>query len=275
MYEIGSSPRRGCFAEGIKLMIETLKSLFSDYSLQARLYPALLVLLPPLLMLIAWFPKLVTSTIIRTLVTFVVSCGLLFFLADFSRSVGAQAQERLLADWGGWPTTLWLRHSDTHLNETTKARYHAFLARHLPDVILPTADQERQNPKGADKAYSSAVDWLREQCRGTGIPQAVLVLNENIDYGFRRNMLGLRPFALWAIAATFIASVAAIIYRTAQAGHWSATALFKQTPVAVYGAMTGLLIALVCWVSLVRDEWVLAAGNSYARALLACCDALK
>jgi hypothetical protein len=256
-------------------MIETLKSLFSDYALQARLYPALLMLLPPLLMLIAWFPKLITSTIVKTLVTFVVSCGLLFLLANFSRSVGAQVQERLLADWGGWPTTLWLRHSDTHLNETTKARYHAFLARHVPGVILPTADQEQQDPKAADVAYSSAVDWLREHCRETDIPQAILVHNENINYGFRRNMLGLRPFALWAIVVTFLASVAAIIYRTAQAGHWSATAPFKQTPLPVYGAMTMLFIALVCWISLVRADWVLAAGNGYARALLACCDAPK
>ncbi len=44
--------------------------------------------LPFLLTLVAWFPSLVASTFTETLLSFVVTCGLLYMLASYSRTVG-------------------------------------------------------------------------------------------------------------------------------------------------------------------------------------------
>jgi hypothetical protein len=202
-----------------------------------------------------------------TFVTLVVSCGLLFGLSVFSRSCGKRVEARLLK----WPTTEWLRHGDTHIPTPTKGRYHKALVKHVPGLILPTSDEERSNPSAADDAYRSAVDWLKERCRGKGFP---IVIKENIEYGFRRNMRGVRPFAIGVIALAIIGTFAAFAYQITRAGDWSISAIFNQAPIEVVGATALLLIALVCWMFFVTDLSVREAGDQYARALLSSCDVL-
>jgi hypothetical protein len=264
------SPRHLGSSIGSKLMTK-LMDLFDDYNRQARLYPALLALLPPLIALLAWFPSLLTSNVGTTFLTLVVSCGLLFALAVFSRSCGKLTEARLLKLWGGWPTTQWLRHSDTHLAAATKTRYHKALVKHVPGWILPTSDEERSNPSAADDAYRSAVDWLKERCRGKGFP---LVIKENIEYGFRRNMRGIRPFAFGVIALAIIGTFAAFAHQITRAGDWSISAIFNHAPIELVGATALLLVALACWMFFVTDLWVREAGDQYARALLSNCDVL-
>jgi hypothetical protein len=92
-----------------------LSKLFDSYSRQARLFPGLLTLFPIILRAIALSPRLVTSSWGATLVTVGTSCGLLFGLSVLSRSRGKTVEKRLLAEWGGWPTTIWLRHREEHL----------------------------------------------------------------------------------------------------------------------------------------------------------------
>ena len=128
--------------------------LFDDYNRQARLYPSLLTLLPPLLALVAWFPDLLTTNVGATLITFLGSCGLLFWLSVFSRSRGKLVEARLLKLWGGWPTTLWFRYRDDHLPAPTKQRYHAALVRRIPDLHLPSAAEESADQQAADEFYT-------------------------------------------------------------------------------------------------------------------------
>jgi hypothetical protein len=245
--------------------------LFDDYNRQARLYPALLALLPPLIALLAWFPDLVTTNIGTTLVTIAGSCGVLFGLTVFSRSCGKRAEKLLLHAWGGWPTTLWLRHADNHLPAPTKQRYHKALTRRVPDLRLPTAAEERENPQAADESYRSATEWLKEYARGKDFP---LVLKENIEYGFRRNMRGIRPFAVGAVVIGLIASLSAIAYRLSPLSVSSLSSIAERVPVTVIGATLLLVLALVVWLAFVSDAWVRQAGDQYARALLAACDTI-
>jgi hypothetical protein len=245
--------------------------LFDDYNRQARLYPALLALLPPLIALLAWFPDLLTSNVGTAFVTLVASCGLLFALSVFSRSCGKRAEIRLLKAWGGWPTTQWLRHRDTHLPAATKGRYHTALVKHVPGLVLPGPDGERSNPMSADEAYRSAVDWLKERCRGK---EFALVIKENIEYGFRRNMRGIRPFAIAAVALAIAGSFAAIAYRSIETGGLSVATVMQEAPIGVVGATILLLLALLCWTFFVTNVWVREAGDQYARALLSACDVL-
>jgi hypothetical protein len=153
-----------------------LSKLFDSYSRQARLFPGLLTLFPIILTAIALFPRLVTSSWGATLVTVGTSCGLLYGLSVLSRSRGKAVEKRLLAGWGGWPTTIWLRHREEHLPAPVLARYHAFFAKHVPLFVAPNAEEERANPKAADGMYASAVKWMQERCRGKAFP---LVEKEN------------------------------------------------------------------------------------------------
>src|SRR5947209_1295103 len=82
-----------------KHMID-LGSLFDSYNRQARLYPSLIALLPPLITVLAWYPVLLTSNATATAETLVTSCGLLYSFMAFTRSRGRNVERRLLADWG-------------------------------------------------------------------------------------------------------------------------------------------------------------------------------
>src|SRR3990170_2110818 len=75
----------------LKLMID-LGRLFDSYNRQARLYPALVALLPPLITVFAWYPELLTSNAAATALTVVTSCGFLYGLMTFSRSRGKNVE---------------------------------------------------------------------------------------------------------------------------------------------------------------------------------------
>jgi hypothetical protein len=253
-----------------------LSKLFDPYSRQARLFPGLLTLFPIILTAIAWFPRLVTSSWGATLVTVGTSCGLLYGLTVLSRSRGKKVEKRLLAEWGGWPTTIWLRHREEHLPPPVLARYHAFFAKNVPLFVAPTAEQEKADPKAADGMYASAVKWLQERCRGKAFP---LVEKENAEYGFRRNLRGLKPIGIAACLAALLISALAIVWRydpiIPAISSLSMSLLLKALATikpAAIGAVCVDLAALVAWFAIVRDDWVRDAGDQFARALLACCD---
>lgn len=252
--------------------------LFDSYSRQARLFPGLLTLFPIILTAIALFPRLVTSSWGATLVTLGTSCGLLYGLSVLSRSRGKKVEKRLLTLWGGWPTTIWLRHREQHLPPPVLARYHGFFARNVPSFVTPTAEQEIADPKAADGMYASGVKWLQERCRGKAFP---LVEKENAEYGFRRNLRGLKPIGVVACLFALLISGLAIAWRydaiVPAISSLSLPSLLKGLagikPAAI-GSICVDLIALVAWFVIVRDDWVRDAGDQFARALLACCDTL-
>jgi hypothetical protein len=227
---------------------------------------------------IAWFPRLVTSSWGATLVTIGTSCGLLYGLTVLSRSRGKKVEKRLLAEWGGWPTTIWLRHREEHLPAPVLARYHAFFAKNVSLFVAPSAEQEKADPKAADGMYAAAVKWLQERCRGKAFP---LVEKENAEYGFRRNLRGLKPIGVAACLAALLISALAIVWRydpvmpaiSSLSMPLLLKALAAIKPAAI-GAICVDLAALVAWFAIVRDNWVRDAGDQFARALLACCDTL-
>jgi hypothetical protein len=256
-----------------------LSKLFDSYSRQARLFPGLLTLFPIILTAIAWFPRLVTSSWGATLVTLGTSCGLLYGLSVLSRSRGKKVEKRLLAEWGGWPTTIWLRHRDDNLPSPVRARYHAFFAHNVPLFVIPTEQQEVADPKAADAMYASAVKWLQERCRGKTFP---LVEKENAEYGFRRNLRGLKPIGLTACFAALLISALAILWQNepllpalARLSAKPVLAALSAVKPAALGAICVDIAAIIGWIAIVRDGWVRSAGDQYARALLACCDTLE
>ena len=185
----------------------------------------------------------------------------------------------MLAEWGGWPTTIWLRHRDDNLPPPLRARYFAFFARNVPRFVAPSEQDEAADPKAADAMYASAVKWLQERCRGKAFP---LVEKENAEYGFRRNLRGLKPIGL---AACFVALLIAGLANVWQnATLLPALASLSTKPIlaalstvkpAALGAICVDIAAIVGWITIVRDSWVRGAGDQYARALLACCDTLN
>jgi hypothetical protein len=240
-----------------------LGELFDTYSRQARLQPALLVLAPVFFTIAVWFPRDYSLT--AGLVGLGVSCGIAGLLAHIARRRGRIAERQLFAEWGGKPTTIWLRHRDTHLDEYTKARYISFLQRHIAGWTPPTSEEEAANPEAADRRYETAVKWLLEYTRDT--TKFPLVFKENISYGFRRNLYGLRIIGL------FLAVVALVVNINEQ-NHYYRNNSGEVHVLGVLLTCVCIIMAL-CWWFITTRDWVRDAADSYARALLSACDAVS
>lgn len=236
-----------------------ISSFFDEYNLKARLWPALLPLSPLFVTVAIWTPafyKMATG-----LVSIALACGVISVFVHISRSLGRSTQTQLIKEWGGLPTTLWLRHSDLNVDEQTKRRYHGFLQSKIDHWQAPTKQEELSNAAKADEHYSSAIKWLLEYTRDT--KKYELLFKENISYGFRRNTLGIKPIG---IAISFLL--------LGFGSFW----IHGETLSEIYANIPKLsTIAIDCffflwWVLAVNSHWVKDAANAYARALLAACE---
>lgn len=232
---------------------------FDRYERQARLKPALLALLPALVTLAVWQPLVWTA--LSGLVSLFAGCGLTFLMAKVARYRGRIIERDLVARYGGQLTEVFLRHRDPSLSPAKKARYHAFLA--ARGFKMPTLEEENAAPRDADSHYRAGVDWLLEATRDE--KAYPLVKDELIDYGFRRNLLGLKPVGI-LVAAGFL-----LIHLWMAVANFGGNETRFWTATAVAVAMAGVMGA---WTFVVRMPFVEDASRSYAVRLLAACDVI-
>lgn len=250
-----------------------LAALFDSYGRKARLYPSLLAVLAPLITVLAWVPALVTGTAGASVIAIFAGCGLLYALSIFARRAGKRVEKRLLAVWGGWPTTFMLRHGQSTFPQPTLQRYHRFLAAGA-QLKIPSPEKEARDPRGSDEVYASAVQWLKGQRRGD---EHSLVHKENTEYGFRRNLRGLKRVAI--VLCVFSIVISAVLISLSDGGPRAldiSAAGFQHlwmlaTPI-VWAAVISNAILLAGWIVVVGDDWVREAADQYAVALLETCD---
>lgn len=173
--------------------------ILNPYERNARIYPAFLTFIPIVAMTggVYGMDLEFKSTGLGLLISF----GVFYLAASIVRELGKRLENSLYEGWGGKPTTQMLRHRDKTIDPVTKARYHTFCAKHL-GVKFPTKAEEEADPVAADDMYQSATKWLLDQTRDTKKFQ--LLFDENVAYGFRRNCLGIKPFAIVISVVMFL-----------------------------------------------------------------------
>lgn len=236
-----------------------MRSFLDTYSIYARFRPAMLVLFPLFVTLATQFPA-IYQTGSAAIFSIAAGCGVLYFLASGVRYMGRKKEVELYEIWGGMPSTLWLRHGDANLDPVTKSRYHSFLSGKI-SVPFPSRDDEAQDSLKADDIYRSATKWLLEFTRDKKAHP--MVFSENVSYGFRRNCLGIKPYAL-AISFFCAAFTGVSIYVHG----------VRLTEIDD-GKIISLAVSTVClflWMLLVTPNWVKDAAHAYVRALFASCD---
>ncbi len=110
-----------------------------------------------------------------------------------------------------------------------------------------------------DHLYEPTVAWMRENSRNS-----VLVVEEEISYGFQRNFFALRRFAFLCAVASFI--VEARVAHIQMQFVWPIVAHIDSPIAAVI--LTALAAYFFCLLGFVNENSVMVQGFIYARALL-------
>ena len=183
-------------------------TLIDRYILGARVAPVIIVALSLFLAVSAWIPfrewpiKLLGGSA-------VLGVGA-FALAQVARDAGKAIEGPLWASWGGPPTMQMLRHRDQTIEAGSKALLHRKLISLEIVERLPTPSDETADPATADAQYRTCADWLRRKAlEMKAKPPFDIVHSENIAYGFRRNLLGIRLYGLVVLAASVTTTIIA------------------------------------------------------------------
>lgn len=230
------------------------------YSIKARLFSALIAVLPAFVLFLlagSWkdpgLPEVMTA----------LGIGVLFYaMADLARRAGRRVQRKLFKESGGFPTNTELSHLDTTLDSGTKDRFRNFLAMQIGKAA-PTRESEVADPAGASQFYGECYNFLRNNTYDT--ERFRVLFNENISYGFRRNLYGLKPYG---IAINLLAVLAACwLYR-----YQPAFATLGQGQIFIQGGFA--LFHAIYFIFAVTRGTVLEASKTYARQLTMSCDVL-
>ena len=244
-----------------------LNSLFDPYDRKARVAPALLCGLPLLVSVALLIPEIGATW--ATLGGLVLYSGGATMLAQVGRDRGKFLEPRLYESWGGKPSVAMLRHRDSRLDPLTKERYRAFLGRAVPGLMLASPDEERRCPEEADAGYEGANSWLLAQTRNR--EHFGLLFRENVNYGFRRNIWALKP---WAFV---LEAVAIVVIGAAAFGSWTGelAAAVQANGVEWWASLVLTVLHALFFALKIRKGWVRLAAEAYAVQLLAACDVLE
>ncbi|RWO89568.1 hypothetical protein [Mesorhizobium sp.] len=231
---------------------------FDSYSRRARLYPAILGAAPAFALATIAVPwnQLGAPQVIVALGVGV----LLFSFADIARRFGLRAERRMFASTGGRPFPTVFRHRDATLDTKSKDRYLKFLGQRLEEKAPSQVDEEF-NPAAADAFYVRCGNWLRPRTRDKA--KFRLLFEENVTYGFRRNLYGLKMFCIFLNFAVIFACF--LFFGLAREEHslW-----------LLFGVFVFAILHALYFLFAVTKKSVLDASNQYGRELALSCEVL-
>jgi len=214
--------------------------------------------LPAVIAAAVWLPALTLAPVATVLFSWF---GIGVLLAEFTRDLGKRRELKLWASWGGSPTVRRLRLRADADNPAARDRWRARVAALAPGTPLLDDQQEVADPARADQVIDVCVARLRELTRDTS--KFPLVFQENVSYGFRRNLWAMKPAAI-AIAILAIASTLAAVV---------SGRVFDLSIVAVSIVCSSSM--LTWWILRIHARWVREAAERYADQLLWSCEQLE
>ncbi len=232
-----------------------LNLVVEPYDRQARLYPALLLIIPPVICLVGLISA--DLTVIQSSLALAFGFGGAFLLSQLARDAGKRRESILFAKWGGIPSVLIFRHCHPRFDSITKMRYHKQLSLLVSGTKKPTPADEKANPSAADEVYSAWSHYLRANARDPKVYP--LLFQENISYGYRRNIWGLRPLGIIITSLCIMTAVGQI---------WINYKLSKQLSQEIVVSLIVSLLFFNLWVFRFNSDWVRIPADAYAERLV-------
>lgn len=231
----------------------------NSYNLKARVYPVILAIVPAIIVGIVylWHFKSYYQILVNSGIT-----SILFFLfSQLGRDKGKSIEKEMWEKWGGAPTTQVLRYSNNTFDKHTKMRFHQKL-KDLTNIGEKIDEAfEKIFPKKADEIYKSWTKYLISQTRDN--QKYNLLFQENINYGFRRNIFGLKNIA---ISINIILIIGYFIYS-------SIISEYKVVLTPELILSVGIMgLILIFWIRIVNEKWVKTTAFAYAERLLEAID---
>lgn len=226
-------------------VLEFLK-IADQYERKARFSPAFIVVLPLIVFTMSlklpdegWVTKLLAAGGAGSVIVVA--------LAHMASAAGNRFGERFWAKRDGLPTVRWLRRSDKAHSVQQKEQWYAAIKK-LTGLDIPAAVAVR--PSEEDAIISDATRQLRFRIRGKA--GAKMVDKHNEEYGFARNLAGLR----WPLlGSSIIGAVACAIAWKYE--HGSVFGCVFAGCLLVYGSI------MFFWL----PGYVERAGNRYSDSL--------
>lgn len=236
------------------IFINNILSIFNLYNLRARLSVVILLLAPLILQLYFMFPQF--RELSTTIIVISVGLSLSNVVMIYSRLLGVNAMKKCFPDL--MPAQQFLLPSSNKLDSVTKNRYYKFFSKNLEDFVVSNSDEAMRN------TVSSAVTWLISQTRSeTDFP---LIYEENMNFGFSYNLLGLKPFGI--ILTSIVLLINVYLYCSIS----NCNIILNVNTISIIYFLIIDVNFLFMWIFIINKKLVKNCANKYARALLAACD---
>ena len=242
-------------------MVSAFSQILDGYERKARLYPALVLLAPVVALGLAIM--LPTLSTIKSIAALIIACGGAWLLSQLARDEGKKGEPKLFEKWDGMPSVAIFRHRDSRIDPITKERYHRKLGGLVKEVNVPTPADEAAAPEAAENVYRAWSTYVRVNTRDT--KKYPLLFQENVCYGYRRNLGGMRPIGITVSALCFLGGLGWLGYQ-----YYIGSKLSE----AVIGADAVALVFLVLWIFRFTPDWVRIPADAYAERLAEAVDGL-
>ncbi|MEI6821116.1 MAG: hypothetical protein WCL51_04225 [Bacteroidota bacterium] len=229
---------------------------FDKYSIKARIYPVVIFLLPIVVIGITY--SIEYEKYIQVLTTLGITSALVYFLSNIGRDSGKKKEPKLWEKWGGMPSVQLLSFRNDILDKYTKQKYHIKLLE-LSPIKDQNIDFLNSDLDSVKDVYISWTRYLISMTRDT--KKYSLLFKENISYGFRRNLWGLKLKSILIIVITIICNFVFI-------GIKNGFLNYKIFPINFWISEIILLILLMIWIFMINNKWIKIPAFAYAERLL-------
>jgi hypothetical protein len=226
------------------------------YSLNARIYPVVFLLLPLVIVGISY--SIEFEKYIHILSSLGLTSVLLYFMSNVGRDAGYIKENTLWESWGGMPTAQLLSFQNDQIDKYTKRKYHSRLQTLAP-INGINIDFETADFNDVVEVYKSWTKYLISQTRDT--KKFSLQFKENVSYGFRRNLWGLKPIGILFCLIIFFSNFIIQYYLNQDLCFW-------KYPLSFLVSEFLLVILLIIWISIIKSDWVKIPAFAFGLRLL-------
>lgn len=226
--------------------------MIDSYRTRARMFPVYVTISPVILTIAALVPKGLDLPLAGAAA--IVLVPLSFLASQVGADFGKRIEKDLWLKWGGPPTTRFLRHGNDEYSADSRERVHEKLRRF--GLNVPTEAEESGDQAASDTRWVSCTEELIRRTRSK--KKYPLVFKGLVEYGFRRNLLGLKSIGLPICVLSLISCA------------WSVWATWNSNEITAVGVSTTLLLVslTLVWLFWVKENIVSISANRYARFIL-------